>query len=129
MQTWLRSVVDMMLGRVSGKTSRLDTATRMAMDADFCGRGKPRLPKPPRKGERSDKHLFKPLGLSEDLALFEELVRIVNEAQGRDAEDERLLYAPELQSSKAARGSLRGGTAHREGIVCPVCPSLRFSVC
>ena len=27
MQTWLRSVVDTMLGRVSGKTSRPDTAT------------------------------------------------------------------------------------------------------
>jgi hypothetical protein len=34
-RTWLRSVVNAMLGRVPGKTSRLDTATRMAMDADL----------------------------------------------------------------------------------------------
>jgi hypothetical protein len=35
MRTWFRSVVDTVLGRVPGKTSRLDTATRMVMDADF----------------------------------------------------------------------------------------------
>ena len=114
METWLRSVVDMMLGRVPGKTSRLDTATRMAKDADFSGRGKPRLPEPTRKGERDDKHLFKPMGLSEDTALFDELVRIVNEAQGRDAEDERRLYSP----MPIARPSLR-----RQG---PMDPGSRF---
>jgi hypothetical protein len=38
MRTWLRSVIDAILGRVPGKTSRLDTATRMAMDADFSDR-------------------------------------------------------------------------------------------
>jgi hypothetical protein len=88
MHTWLRSVVDMMLGRVSGKAIRLDTATRMAMDADFSGCDKPR----PRA--RDDGHLIKPIGPSADRALFEELVRIVNEAQNRDAEDERRLYSP-----------------------------------
>ena len=38
MRTWLRSLVDAVLGKVPGKTSRLDTATRMAMDADFSDR-------------------------------------------------------------------------------------------
>jgi hypothetical protein len=38
MRTWLRSVVDAFLGKVPGKTSRLDTATLMAMDADFSDR-------------------------------------------------------------------------------------------
>jgi hypothetical protein len=33
--TWLRSLVNAFLGKVPGKTSRLDTATRMMMDADF----------------------------------------------------------------------------------------------
>jgi hypothetical protein len=31
----LRSLVNAILGKVPGKTSRLDTATRMAMDADL----------------------------------------------------------------------------------------------
>jgi hypothetical protein len=35
MPTWLRSPVDTILGKVPGKTSRLDTATRMMIDADF----------------------------------------------------------------------------------------------
>lgn len=37
MLTWLRSLADTILGR-TGKTDRLDTATRMAMDADFSDR-------------------------------------------------------------------------------------------
>lgn len=41
MRTWLRSIVDAFLGKVPGKTSRLDTATRMAMDADFSYRREP----------------------------------------------------------------------------------------
>jgi hypothetical protein len=41
MRMWLRSIVDAFLGKVPGKTSRLDTATRMAMDADFSGRREP----------------------------------------------------------------------------------------
>jgi hypothetical protein len=64
------------------------------MDADFIRRDKPRYPEPARKSERDDRHLVKPLGMSEDSALFQELVRIVNEAQGRDAEDEHRLYIP-----------------------------------
>jgi hypothetical protein len=35
MRIWLRSLVNAILGKVPGKTSRLDTATRMAIDADF----------------------------------------------------------------------------------------------
>ena len=35
MRTWLRSLVNAILGKVPGKTSRPDTATRMAMDADL----------------------------------------------------------------------------------------------
>jgi len=41
MRTWLRSFVDAFLGKVPGKTSRLDTATRMTMDADFSDRREP----------------------------------------------------------------------------------------
>jgi hypothetical protein len=92
MRTWLRSVVDTILGKVPGKTSRLDTATRMAMDADFSDRrwSTPRgLPR-----ERDDGHLIKPIEPETDNALFEQLVRIVNETQERDAEDERRLYHP-----------------------------------
>jgi hypothetical protein len=35
MPTWLRSLVNAFLGKVPGKTSWLDTATRMMIDADF----------------------------------------------------------------------------------------------
>jgi hypothetical protein len=35
MPAWLRSLVNTFLGKVPGKTSRLDTATRMMIDADF----------------------------------------------------------------------------------------------
>jgi len=39
MRIWLRSIFDAVLGKVPGKTSRPDTATRMAMDdADFTRR-------------------------------------------------------------------------------------------
>ena len=41
MRAWLRSLVNAILGKVPGKTSRLDTATRMAMDADFSDRREP----------------------------------------------------------------------------------------
>jgi len=103
MQTLLRSVVDMMLGRVPGKTSRLDTATRMAMDADFSGRREPRLPEPPRKREWDERHMFEMLEPSADVALFAQLIRVVNEAQDHDAEDERRLYGP----MRVAGSSLR----------------------
>lgn len=94
MPTWLRSVVDTILGKVPGKTSRLDTATRMMIDADFslCRESKP-LPLP-RERKRDDRHLVKPIASSADIALFEQLVRVVNEAQEPDAEDERRLYDP-----------------------------------
>ena len=38
MRTWLHSVVEAIVCRVPGKIGRLDTATRMAMDADFRDR-------------------------------------------------------------------------------------------
>jgi hypothetical protein len=110
MRTWFRSVVDTMLGRVPGKTSRLDTATRMVMDADFSDRY-PSMPRAlPR--ERDDGHLIKPIGPSADRALFEQLVRIVTEAQERDAEDERRLYSPMpvAVSSRSKRGLLDPGS-------------------
>jgi hypothetical protein len=112
MRTWLRSVVDTMLGRVPGKTSRLDTATRMAMGADFNYRDKPKSPARPRDRERDDVHLIKPIGASADIALFEQLVRIVNEAQERDAEDERRLYSPipVAMPSRSKRGRLDPGS-------------------
>jgi hypothetical protein len=47
MPTWLRSLVNAFLGKVPGKTSRLDTATRMMIDADFSLRRElPREPRP-----------------------------------------------------------------------------------
>ena len=104
MPTWLLSLVNAIVGTVPGKTSRLDTATRMAMDADFSDRREPRLPEPPRRRERDDRHLVKLIGPSADTALFKQLVRIVNEAQDRDAEDERRLSHP---MSDASRMSLQ----------------------
>ena len=90
----LRSLVNAILGKVPGKTSRLDTATRMAMDADLsdCRESMPhglRL-----RRERDDGHLVKPTGSSADIDPLEELIRVVNEAQERDAEDELRLYHP-----------------------------------
>jgi hypothetical protein len=104
MHTWLRSVVVKMRGRVPGKTGRLDTATRMAMDADFSGGDKPRLREAPRERARDDIHIFEVLEPSADVALFAQLVRVVNDAQDRDAEDERRLYGP----TRVAGPSLRG---------------------
>ena len=94
MRAWLRSIVDVILGRVPGKTSRPDTATRMAMGADFSYGREPKATATPRKRGRDDERLLKPIGSAADIALFEQLVRVVNEAQERDAEDERRLYRP-----------------------------------
>jgi hypothetical protein len=68
----------------------------MAMDADFGGRRESTPPELPRMDERDDGHLIKPTGPSMDIELLGELIRIVNEAQERDAEDERRLYDPML---------------------------------
>jgi hypothetical protein len=43
MQTWLHLLANAILAK-TGKTDRLDTATRMAMDADFSDRGEPATP-------------------------------------------------------------------------------------
>lgn len=50
--------------------------------------------RPRARGRRDDGHLVKPVGALADVGLLEELIRIVNEAQQRDAEDERRLYGP-----------------------------------
>lgn len=92
MWDWLRSVVNAVLGKAPGKTSRLDTAIRMAMDADFSYRHEPRQSARPWKREREDEEYIKQIGSSADKALFEQLGRIVNQAQERDARDERRLY-------------------------------------
>jgi hypothetical protein len=94
MRAWLRSVVDAILGTVPGKTNRLDTATRMAMEADFSDRHEPTLTGLRRWRGRDDGHLVKPAGSLADIDPLEELIRVVNEAQERDAEDERRLYHP-----------------------------------
>lgn len=44
--------------------------------------------------ERDDRHLVKRAEPSADVDPREELMRVVNEAQERDAEDERRLYHP-----------------------------------
>ena len=80
-------------GQGPGKTSQLDTAIRMAMGADFSYRREPLPPTLPRQRGRDDGRLVKPMGAA-DIALFEQLVRVVNEAQERDAEEERRLYRP-----------------------------------
>ena len=59
MLAWLHSAVDAILGRVPGKPSRLDAATRMAMDADFH-RSEPTPPSLRPWRERDDQHLVKP---------------------------------------------------------------------
>ncbi len=41
MLSFLRSSADAILGRVPGKPGRVDTATRMWLDADFSDRGNP----------------------------------------------------------------------------------------
>ena len=93
MRTLLRSVVNAILGRVPSKTGRPDTATRMAMDADLSYRRE--LSRP--RTERDDQHLLKTSDPLADIDLLEELIRIVNKAQERDAEDERRLYDPMLR--------------------------------
>ena len=87
-RTWLRFLVGTVTGKVPGKTSRPDTATRMALHADFGYRRESTSSRLDPSRERDDGHLVKPV---------EELIRIVNEAQERDAEDERRLYDPMLR--------------------------------
>jgi hypothetical protein len=94
MRTWLRSLVNAVLGKVPGKTSRPDTATRMAMDADLSDRRESMPNGLRRQRERDDGHLVKPAGSSADIDPLQELIRVVSEAQERDAEDELRLYHP-----------------------------------
>ena len=71
MRTWLRSLVDAILGRVPNKTGLPDTATRMAMDADLSYRGELSRPLP----ERDDQHLFKFSDPLADINLLEVVIR------------------------------------------------------
>lgn len=96
MWIWLRSVFNAILGRVPGRPGRPDTATRMAIDADFTDRRQPTPPAPRPWQERDDGRLFKPVEALADAGLLEELIRVVNEAQERDVEDDRRLYAPPI---------------------------------
>ncbi len=102
MRTWLRSFIDAIFGRRPGKTGRLDTATRMAMDADFGDRHASVPPDLRRSRERDDRHLFKARA-SSPVDPLDELVRIVNEAQERDAGDERRLYRRPMSGSRRTR--------------------------
>jgi len=54
MWTWVQSISDAILGRVPGKPGRYDTATRMAMDADFSDRGERRRVKRERPAANVD---------------------------------------------------------------------------
>ena len=63
------------------------------MDADLSYRRELSRPRP----ERDDQHLLKTSDPLADIDLLEELIRIVNKAQERDAEDERRLYDPMLR--------------------------------
>ena len=84
MRAWVRSFSYAILGKVLGKPDRADTATRMALDADFGGRSESAKParEPLRKDARDS---------SSDVDPIDELARIVSDAQERDAEDERRL--------------------------------------
>ena len=62
MRTWLRSVVNAILGK--GKSSHPDTVTRMAMDPDFSDHREPTPPELPGLGVRYDQHPVKPTGLT-----------------------------------------------------------------
>jgi hypothetical protein len=94
MRTWLRSLLNALLGKVRGKTSRPDTATRMAMIADFSDRQESMAHGLRGRGQRDDGHLVKQTGSSADIDPLQELIRVVAEAQERDAEDARRLYHP-----------------------------------
>jgi len=111
MPAWLNSVVDTILGRVPAKTGRLDTATRMAMDADFSCRRDAASPSLPRG--RDDRHLVKPASALAQVEFLEELIRIVNEAQDRDAEDERRLYDPMLRDRRSFQQPAYSADAER----------------
>jgi len=74
MRTWLRLVVDAILRRVPGKVSQPDSATRMAMDADFSERREPTPPALRRWRERDDRHLVKRTGPLADVNPLHELI-------------------------------------------------------
>jgi hypothetical protein len=73
----------------------------MAIDTDFSRSRESTPTRVPRTDERDDRHLVKPADPLADVDRLEELIRIVNEAQARDAEDERRLYDPMLRDRPA----------------------------
>jgi hypothetical protein len=68
----------------------------MAMRADFRYRPAPMAAEQLPGHQRDDGRLIKPIGPLADIALFEQLVLLINDAQLRIAEDERQLYHPML---------------------------------
>jgi hypothetical protein len=74
-RAWLRSIADAILGRVPGKVGRVDTATRMAMDADFRGAGKWRTSPPEPKRKMS------PREPQSEVSPIAELERILKEGE------------------------------------------------
>ena len=74
------------------------------MDADFGRRHGATLPGLRRWHERDDGHLIKSPDPLADINLLEELIRIVNEAQERDAKDERRLYGPPIPEGLSFQG-------------------------
>ena len=94
MRTWLRSLVNAVLDKVPGKPAGPIQQLILAMDADFSDRQESMPHGLRRRRERDDGHLVKPTGSSADIDPLEELIRVVSEAQERDAEDELRLYHP-----------------------------------
>ena len=76
---------------------------RVAPDAaHFSYRREPTAPGLLNGRERDDGHLVKPAEPLADVDLLEELIRIVNHAQERDAADERRLYDPLLRYPRSS---------------------------
>jgi hypothetical protein len=69
------------------------------MEADFSNRREPPS-LPPRLSERDKAHLLKPLDPLADFDFLQELVRAVNEAQERDAEDDAGYITPRPARAK-----------------------------
>src|SRR5690348_15745825 len=96
MRIWLRQIFNATLGKVPGRAGLPDIKTRMAKDADLAYRRQSTSLGLRASPDRDNGHLVKPVGALANLGLLEELIRIVNEAQECDAEDERRLYGPPI---------------------------------
>jgi hypothetical protein len=87
MWTWFRSLADAFLGKVPGKSDRLDTATRMAMDADFRSLSESRE-------EREE---------ARKVDQIDELVRILGDQGIEGSRHARMLRLPNRRRPKAGR--------------------------